>query len=52
MTDDAAPEPAHHINTPEPAHHINTCVQCRDWGHIERHEDHWPTRVTPSAEDA
>lgn len=26
------------------SHHLNTCAQCRDWGHLERHEDHWPTR--------
>jgi hypothetical protein len=23
-------------------HHLNTCVQCRDWGKYERHEDHAP----------
>lgn len=33
--------------TPIRTHHMNTCVQCRDWGHLERHEDHWPPRVIP-----
>lgn len=32
-------------------HHLNTCVTCRDWGHIERHEDHWPPRPAEDVTD-
>ena len=30
----------HSNEYPAGAHHLNTCVQCRDWGKYERHEDH------------
>lgn len=25
-------------------HHLNTCATCRDWGHLEKHADHWPPK--------
>lgn len=25
-------------------HHLNICTTCRDWGHLEKHEDHWPPK--------